>query len=88
MLPEIELGHEEAKAVKRLLELWEQVKDTDEGHLAGSGVEISWDEADVTITVATHDLLLSNSLIEKVLEGDKQLREGASLLTHEEVFSK
>lgn len=37
---------------------------------------------------ATRDLRLHKSLIEKVLEGDKQLREGASLLTHEEVFSK
>jgi len=29
---------------------------------------------------------LPKSLIGKVLEGDKQLREGTSLLTHDEVF--
>lgn len=37
---------------------------------------------------ATRDLRLHESLIEKVLEGDKQLHEGASLLTQDEVFSK
>lgn len=37
---------------------------------------------------ATRDLRLHKSVTEKVLEGDKQLREGASLLSHHEAFSK
>jgi hypothetical protein len=38
--------------------------------------------------VATRDLILHKSLTKKVLEADKQLHEGVSLLTHDEVFSK
>lgn len=37
---------------------------------------------------ATDDLLSHKFLTEKVLEADKQLREGVELLTHEQVFGK
>jgi len=37
---------------------------------------------------ASHDLQLHRFLTEKVLEGDKQLREGVGLLTHDKVFTK
>ncbi len=35
---------------------------------------------------ATEDVLSNESLVEKIREADKQLREGRHLLTHEEVF--
>ena len=37
---------------------------------------------------ATEDVLSSTFLVEKILEGDKSLREGSHLFTHKEVFGR